>query len=101
MRLPRTRRQAEILAAITRLTIDGVPPSLDELAAATGFVAKSGVQQALVRMGDAGLVSWAPGRARSLVVTVDDWVVLENMASADLQALRIRVDVILAERASP
>lgn len=99
MRLSSTQRQAEMLAAIRRLTVDGVPPSLEALGSAVGLQSRGNVHGLLARMRARGLVAWEPGRARTIRIVEDTWSGLDRLSTAELTALRIRIDVLLTERA--
>ncbi|MEW6016679.1 MAG: hypothetical protein AB1760_01240 [Pseudomonadota bacterium] len=100
--IPRTDRQDACLRAIRKLTVRGVPPSIEELRIHLGMGSRSGVHGLLVELREKGLVSWTPNQARSLVVT-DPEITREELARLDSETLR-RVaswaHSILAERGS-
>lgn len=100
--IPPTARQAAALDAIRRLTVNGVPPSYDELAAELGLSGRSQVHYTLHRLKERGLVDFEYGRTRSLRVvervTLAD---LSALSASDLVALRDRVDAELAARWRP
>lgn len=57
-----------MLQAIKDLTVNGVSPSYDELAARCGTRSRGGVFAQLNRLRDKGRITWDPGRARSIEV---------------------------------
>lgn len=63
---PLTPPLAACVAAIKRLTVDSVPPSLPELAEALGYRSASAVHRQLVELRDRGVVTWEPQKSRSL-----------------------------------
>lgn len=66
--------QAKLLETIKRLTVGGVAPSYDELAAAVGVSSKSRVHAMVKRLEAEGRIRMMRGRARSIEVveTFDD-----------------------------
>jgi DNA-binding IclR family transcriptional regulator len=69
--IPRSRKGAATLKAIRELTVDGVPPSLTELAHALGLRNRSTVHGYLVDLRNRGLVTWDPHRERTLRILED------------------------------
>lgn len=63
---PPTRLQRAVLDSIRRLTVDGVPPSIDELAEDLGCRSRGTIHGLLVRMRERGLIDWTDRSARSL-----------------------------------
>lgn len=97
-----TRAQADCLAAIRRLTVDGVPPGYDELATALGLSSKGDVARLLNQLRDRGAVTWLPHRARSLVI-LEDQVSEPVIRALSDDAIRRMIDIgydELAERSS-
>jgi SOS-response transcriptional repressor LexA len=95
-----TNRQADCLQAIRVLTVDGVPPSLDELAEAMDFESKSSVQRVLVKLRERGKVDWKPRQARSLVI-IEDQVspaVLDGLSDEALRGVIAIASGLLAQR---
>jgi repressor LexA len=93
-----THQQARALAAIRVLTHDGVAPSYEELRAELGLAAVSGVKRLIDGLVQRGLVSTIPRHARSVRIT-GDLDGLERRSTADLEALRQRINHILKGRA--
>lgn len=86
--IPPTPQMAKVLEAIRRLTVDGAPPSVTELACDLGYRSRSGLHNLLVEMQGRGLIDWEPGRARTLRI-------LEaRICRADLE--RLDDDALLA-----
>lgn len=56
------------LDAIDKLTVDGVPPSYDELAGELGLSSKSGINRLVTELEGRGYVRRQPGVARSLEI---------------------------------
>ncbi len=81
-----TKTQANCLAAIKRLTVDGVPPTLAELTVAMDCNSKSGVHRILSALRARGAVDWVPRRARSIRILGDDYR-LERVISAVVDRL--------------
>jgi SOS-response transcriptional repressor LexA len=96
---PVTRRQADLIAAIRRLTIDGVPPSIGELCGALGLKGRGNVHNLLTSLRRRGLVEWQPFKARSIRLIEDAWAHLDTMSDAELEALRIRIGIVQEDRA--
>lgn len=67
-----TAKQLELVAVIRRMTAeaDGLPPTVREISAETGTNI-SDVAQKLERMRRDGVVSWRPGKARTLRIVGD------------------------------
>lgn len=64
--------QHRLLAAIIRLTADGVSPSYAELAEEIGAASKSTIGRLLRGLRDEGLIRFQPARTRSIVVLADN-----------------------------
>lgn len=64
-------RDAEILAAIKRLSGVGFPPTVRELCDDLLSRSTNGMQERLVRLERKGLISRRPKLARSIVITPD------------------------------
>ena len=64
-----TVRQLDYLGAVYYLTLaSGYPPSTRDIAASEG-VSHNAAQEAMTRLAEAGLVSFVPGRSRTLSLT--------------------------------
>lgn len=97
MSLPATPRMAKCLDLIESLTVNNVPPSLDDLREGLGLSSRGPVHHLLSRMKDRGMVEWEPGRARTLRITRPD-VDLGAMTTAQLMTLSDRIDKVLEGR---
>lgn len=93
-----TPMQARTLAAVKRLTLDGVPPSYDEIRPDLGLQSNSGVLRLLRGLKERGVVDFIPHRART-VRLVGELDGLEQRSTADLVSLRRNIDLILKGRA--
>ena len=95
-----TRDQQDCLDAVRSLTVDGVPPSLEELRVHLGLASKSGVQRLLVQLRERGRVTWLEGRARSLAIieTEVSPAVLNGMSDEVLRITAAIIARILAQR---
>lgn len=78
-----TKRQREVLEAIEEYTAyHGCPPSLRDLMERFGFLSTQGVACHLDSLRKKGLVTWQPGKARTLrvvkkgipLVELDPWL---------------------------
>lgn len=58
-----------MLDAIRARSVNGVGPSYEELAGDMGISSKGEVHRVLKGLRERGMVSWMPGRARSLHLT--------------------------------
>ena len=58
--IPPTPQMAETLAAIRKLTVDGVPPSVEKLALACGRRSRGSFHAHLKLMRERGLIVWTP-----------------------------------------
>lgn len=74
-----TPRMAECLAAIRRLSVDGVAPSISELQTALGM-GRAQVHDTLSELKDRGAITWTPRARRSLRI-------IERPSRADLALL--------------
>lgn len=92
-----TRLQGRALAAIQRLTVDGVAPSYAELADELNMVVSS-VHRVLHSLRERGLIEMMPNRARTVRV-IGAMEGLEQQSDEDLRALRRNIDLILMGRA--
>lgn len=95
-----TKAMACLLTAIAERTVDGVPPSIDELRVATGVASNSSVHAMLVNLKARGYVTWQKHHARSLTILCGptETVTLKDM---DDEALRHHIAIasgILAHR---
>ena len=64
-----TKRQQQVLSMIARhQSLHGYPPTVRELAAALGIRSISGVGEHLRRMAAKRLLTWEPGKSRTLRV---------------------------------
>lgn len=95
--IPPTPQMAETLAAIRRLTRNGVPPTQQEVAEACGYRSRGSFHQTLQRMRSRGLITWAQGKARSLQI-VDQTPDYDAMPTSELLAISGRVEAVLANR---
>jgi repressor LexA len=93
-----THMQARTLDVVRTFAEDGKSPSYDEIAEALDLASKSQVKYLLDQLEARGRIRRLPHRARSieLVDQVDD---LERRPSAELRAMRARIDAILKARA--
>lgn len=82
-----THAQAACLAAIRRLTLEGVSPSLEELRQALRFSSKGQVHRVLTELLERGRVTWIQGRARSIVIIEEEFDAerIARMSVAELQ----------------
>lgn len=94
-----TPRQAEVLEAIRRRTRGGVPPSYAELKAELNIRSSGHLHNLLSGLKDRGLVTWEPARERTLRI-LGEMEGLERRSTADLLALRHRINTVLKGRAS-
>ncbi|MDO8800066.1 hypothetical protein [Phenylobacterium sp.] len=97
MTIPPTPQMAETLAAIRRLTVDGVPPSMQSLAEACGYRSRGSFHQTLERMRSRGLITWERGKAHSLQI-VDAEPDYEAMPTESLMRIHRRIEAVLANR---
>lgn len=88
--IPATLRQKQLLDAIVRLTVDGVAPTLAELAREVGCASKSSIHRTLVSLRECGLITWKSNLARSLRVVAP----AEQVTKALVVALRDAEDFI-------
>lgn len=87
-----TPNQRSVYNAIRDLTVDGVSPSIREIAAHVGM-GNSGVMVALERLLADGMVTRSEGRHRSLrVIGHFDETAIRQMSHSDLLALRTLID---------
>ena len=62
-----TKKQSDCFSFIKHyLSVNGIPPSVDEMRAGLGLKSKSGVHRLLNGLRERGLVDWLPNRARSI-----------------------------------
>lgn len=96
-----TPRERECLQAIKDLTVDGVPPNYDALAARLGVASKSGVSRMIESLVAQGYLRKRFAKRNGLTV-VDHPVIfdqdLNRMSEADLVALGVRVAAALARK---
>lgn len=96
-----TPRERECLQAIKDLTVDGVPPKYDVLAAHLGIASKSGVSRIVASLEAQGFLR-KRFRKRGGLTVVDHPVIfdqdLNRMSEADLVALGARVQAALARK---
>jgi SOS-response transcriptional repressor LexA len=97
---PLTPPLAACVAAIKRLTVNAVPPSLPELAEALGYRSASAVHRLLVELRDRGVVTWEPQRSRSLRLLAEAPSAEEigRYSDCDLISLAHAVDAELLAR---
>ena len=62
---PPTKRQRQCERAIVKLTVDGVPPTYDELAVELG-ITRGAARMLAIGLQKRGRISIAPGAARSI-----------------------------------
>jgi SOS-response transcriptional repressor LexA len=96
--LPLTTKQAEFVGLIRKLTKDGVPPSYQELADASGLAGPPAVNRMLRALKERGHVTFEHGRARTIRVIEPDLPSLEGLTKTQLIRLRERIDAALAAR---
>lgn len=92
-----TPRMRECLDAIRRLTVDGVPPSYEELAAELGIASKSNVTRLIHQLRRDGFVTFNAHRARSVEI-VGDADHLDTLSTDALIAIERRIRTILLNR---
>ena len=64
-----TKKQAELLKFIcSRVDVDGIPPSFDEMKDAVGLKSKSGIHRLISALEERGFIRRLPHRARALEV---------------------------------
>lgn len=95
-----TQRQADCLAAIGRLTVDGVPPSFNELADDLGLKSKSGIHRLLSGLQARGRLTWRPHAARSIYLLEEGLSPgkLHRYAAPELRTALAHIAGILAHR---
>lgn len=92
-----TPKQKTCLEAIRTMTVDGVPPTFEELRLALGLASKSGVHRMINSLVDQGHVGRVEGAYRTLrVIGQFDDAALNKMSHAELVALRNQIDQRLA-----
>lgn len=97
-----TPREKDCLDAIKALTVDGVAPTVQELANHIGLKSKSGAYRLIESLEAQGLVTRGPilwrnhGARKLAVVGHFDSSALDRMSHADLLALRSQIDRKLA-----
>lgn len=77
-----TQRLARLLAAIRELTVEGVPPTIDQLRVRLGLASKAQVHAGLTKLRERGQVDWIPQRRQSLTI-----VERREISRADLERL--------------
>lgn len=95
-----TPRMVQCLDAIRELTLDGVPPTVRELANHLGIASSSQVQELLCALRDRRVIGWTPRRARSLYI-IEDQVspaVLNALSDEALRRAAAHIAGILASR---
>lgn len=97
-----TPQMAACVAAIRKLTAEGVPPSYDELAAEMGLAAKSNIHRIVRSLHKRGLLEFDPGHQRSLRLVEEDLspARLERLSSEQLRVGMAHIAGILAHRES-
>lgn len=95
-----TPQAADTLAAIRRLSHDGVGPTITELQAALGRSGRGTLHTRLRVMRADGLIAWEPRRPRSIVILADQIsdAVLTKLSTKALKDLAHRVYEALADR---
>ena len=95
-----TQAQKNLLEAIRRLTVDGVSPSYEDLAAAVGLKSKSGVVRMVDQLEHAGLIRRRRGRARSIVINAGPYSpeALDGLPTCILRDVANQAADILAQR---
>lgn len=64
------QKQLRVLGAISCFhTLNGYPPSIQDLTAHLKLSTDSLVHRLLVRLRDKGIVTWQPGQSRTLTIT--------------------------------
>lgn len=66
-----TPRMRELLAHIERLTVDGVPPTYDQLKDEMGYASKSTIHRLMHQLAERGIVAMTPAKRRSVAVRDD------------------------------
>jgi SOS-response transcriptional repressor LexA len=95
-----TPRMALCLKAIRELTVDGVPPSYDQLAFEMGLTAKSGVHRVVHKLVERGFIAFDSGRYRSMRI-VDDGPKredLDRLSTRTLLKVKFEVEGLICER---
>lgn len=96
-----TKRQSQCLDAIRRLTVDGVPPTYNEIAADIGLASKSGINRLVVGLRERGLVAFLDGHRHRTLAVIGDHVsssVLHTLSSEELRTIVAHCAGILAQR---
>ena len=81
-----TRRQAECLAAIKRLTANGIPPSYEQIMREMGLTSKSPVHRLVHALKERGVLAVTPNRARTIAVRDEHAEAIPFDAMADAVA---------------
>jgi repressor LexA len=97
MTLGLTRRQHQLLNHIKAYAAEGLSPSYDELCRDMGITGKGAISQLIHQLEERGLIERMPNRARSIRV-LGDMEGLEKRSTADLRALKARIDELLLRR---
>lgn len=93
--LPLTTKQAEFKKLIQSRTRQGVPPTFDELAQASGLV-KSGVHRMISELKKRGHVDFEPNRRQTLRVLEPDLPSLEGLTRKQVARLLAQCEAFLA-----
>lgn len=88
------------LSAVERLSAGGSSPTLDELGAEMGGMAKSNVQRLLTRLKERRYVDWIPRKARSISIVRPSIAPadLDKISTDDLLQIAAHIAGILAYR---
>lgn len=95
-----TPQMAACVAAIRKLTADGVPPSYDAIRVEMGLRSKSNVHRLLTCLKERGIVDWRDGQAHSLSLVEDAFSTerLERLGTYELLNVAARIAGIVAHR---
>lgn len=94
-----TKQQSRALDIIRTANSHGTAPSYEELCKDLGIASKNGVYRLVRALEERGAIRRLPGRARALeAIEPDD--PLSWKSRAELVAMRDRIDLMFAKRAS-
>lgn len=89
-----TPRMQQAMAAIRRLTVNGVPPTYDELAADMGFKNRSAAFRIVKFLQERGLVTTHGGGTKRSIRLVEGPPLAEMEAWSDDEIARVQADLV-------
>lgn len=94
-----TPKQKSALEAIQKLTVDGVPPSYEELMLHLGLASKAPVHRLLHQLQDRGIIRIEPHKARAIRIIDEDAerIPFDRIAEAVFILIRNRQPVSVAD----